>query len=102
MVIVRKLKTARQVLQKYGIVTVLGLLRKNIATPVIRVGRKLLSKLRRAVRRLLARPAGGHEQLRILYVTTTVESENGQTIRYRVYNRMEPLRCRIETRCELL
>lgn len=102
MIIVRKLKTARQVLRKYGLRPVLGLLRKNIATPVIRIGRKLDSKFRRAVRRVFARPSGGHERLRILYVTTTVESENGQTIRYRVFNRMESLRDRAETRFELL
>ena len=102
MIIARKLKTARQVLRRYGLVQVLALLRKNVATPIIRIARKLGSKFRRAGYRIFVRSSGGHERLRILYVTTTVESENGQTIRYRVFNRMESLRGDAETRYELL
>ena len=102
--LVRKIKTARQVLLKHGFKEVLLLLQSNIEFYFMRFFRFITSKLRRAAFRFFinSREGKSGDKLKILYVTERTEAENGQTVRYRIYNLREALHGEAETRFEII
>jgi glycosyltransferase involved in cell wall biosynthesis len=101
MILLRKLKTAKSVLARYGLKEALGLAGDNIAS--------LLSVLFRRIARLSRRVAGRaavnlprvSKKMRVLYVTTEFEAFHSQTVRYRVHNVRKALRGQAKTRFEL-
>ncbi len=94
-----KLKTARDVLSRYGVSEVFQLLVRNVT----RVGRRVIcrsgSQLGRLRRRVF--PPMRHGRLRILYVGSRFEIENGETARYRIDNLRQALTDRCDTRFEI-
>lgn len=97
MIIIKKLKTAKMVILKYGAKEALGLFGDNVEKAIIRLYRMSKSFLNRLV--------FNHKKsnkLNILYVTNLYETEHGQTIRYRIYNLIEAIKGKAQTRFEIV
>ena len=101
--VIRKLKTAKKVLMDHGISEVFTLLEKNIELYVLRLSRFLGSRLRRICYRLFKNKQKSEDELlKVLYVTERMEVENGQTVRYRIYNLRQALKGKARTRFEII
>lgn len=98
--LLHKLKTARKVLARYGAGEVFQLLGRNVARVSKRGARRLGSQAGRWWRRLFfPRRRGG---IRILYIGSQFEMENGETARYRIHNLRQALKSRCDTRFEIV
>lgn len=102
MTILRKIKTARMVLARYGVKEAAGLARDNIRSLFGACGRRLSRLWRRVRSKAGARLPRFSKKLRILYVTTEFEAYHSQTVRYRVHNVRKALKGRAHTRFELI
>lgn len=102
MTILRKLKTAKMVLARYGVKEAMGLVGDNIKALTGVLGRRLSRLGRRLRSKAVARMPRLSKKLRILYVTTEFEAYHSQTVRYRVHNVRQALRRRAHTRFELI
>jgi len=103
MMILKKLKTARNALVSRGPGEVFKLLGMNIEQYSMRYIRLIGSKLRRGARLIgIAQPRNSDGCIKILYVTNRLEVEHGQTVRYRIYNLRKALSNRVQTRFEII
>ena len=103
MKILKKLKTARSALVSRGPSEVLKLLKMNIELYSMRYIRLIGSKLRRATRLIeITHKQNREGRIKILYVTNRMEVEDGQTVRYRIYNLRKTLPDYVQTRFEII
>jgi glycosyltransferase involved in cell wall biosynthesis len=97
MIIIKKLKTAKMVILKYGAKEALGLFGDNVEKAIIRFFRLSKSFLNRFVFNHKR-----NNKINILYVTNLYETEHGQTVRYRIYNLIEALKGKAQTSFEII
>lgn len=101
----RKLQTARRVLFKNGANQVLWLAADKIQALVNHFTAKTGTSIRSSVEKGFVRgteEGKPHSKLRVLFITSLVEAECGQTVRYRIHNIREALKGRIDTRYEVV
>jgi glycosyltransferase involved in cell wall biosynthesis len=102
--ILRKFKTAKAVLKNHGLKEAGNLVIDNVSAffkwIVMTVNKKVFRAAKR--NRFIRTNKKNVSKLHILYISSGYEAENGQTVRYRVYNLIEALRGRAETIFELI
>lgn len=102
MSIIHKLKTAKHELREHGIHEVISLLKKNLFRIFVHRYRKFYSKAYRKLYSWIFRHFPRNKKMHILYITSELEAEFAQTVRYRIWNPMEALKHRAKTRFEIL
>ena len=100
--IMRKLSTAKEVLFSRGIGDVFKLLAKNIKLYSLRASRFAVSRLWNAVRILTRNNDKKNGIINVLYIADRLETENGLTIRYRIFNLREALGTGMHTKFEII
>ena len=99
----RKFDTAKKVFTKYGIKQIAVIIYNYITKYSARYIEILSSRIRRGT-------FGGYyykndrkdTRVKILYITERMEVENGQTVRYRIYNLRKAIRTNAKTRFEII
>lgn len=98
--LLHKIRTAREVLARYGAGEAFHLVGSNVSRIAGRWLRWWGSRAARLVHRLFPFPRR-EGRIRILYIGARFEVENGETARYRIDNLRQAMAGRVETRFEI-